>query len=353
MIWYILRRAVWTVFATFIILSFTFVLMDMLPNNQIRQAGLQAAIDGQNPEIAKEAARERLGLDRPFHVRYWDFMTAVFEGDWGWSTEYEKPVKDVIFNRLPYSAMFAVPAIVLSTILGTAIGLYSAVNQHTKKDYAATFFAFFGVSIPNFWFGIVLLVIFGTFLGWVDIGFNEHLAKSASGDFVWLQEPKQGHPAFIGSKKPTEYVGILSPANLKQLILPVFVLMTGGMASVMRYSRAEALEYVEADFIKTAKSKGVSNRRIVAQHIFRPASVPLMTIFVGRLLGLLFAGALTLELVFSIPGIGLAAYEAIVSQDTDLVAMTILIPTVIVIFGNLLEDIAYAALDPRIDYGDR
>jgi peptide/nickel transport system permease protein len=171
---------------------------------------------------------------------------------------------------------------------------------------------------------------------------------------VWLDTAGSDHPAFIRQDfEGQRYIGILSPANIKQLILPTFVLMTGAIASVMRYARAEALEYIDSDFVKTAKSKGVSSRRIVARHVFKPASVPLMTIFVGRILGLVLFGSYLIEVVFGIPGLGLASFRAIITQDTDLVAITILIPTFLAIFGNLVEDIMYVVLDPRISIGDR
>jgi len=352
--WYIARRVVWAAFATAVIMTITFLLLTLVPNDQLQQAEYQAAVDGVDIETAVQAERERLGLDRPLHVRYMDFMSNVFQGDWGWSKEYERPVYDLIVERAPYSLMYGVPAILLSTVIGAAIGLYSAVNQYTKKDYAATFAAFFGISIPNFWFGIVLLVIFGGWLGWVEIGWTPELAQSANRNLVWLDTADSSHPAFIRQNfEGQRYVGILSPANLKQLILPTFVLMTGAIASVMRFARAEALEYVDAEFVKTAKAKGVSPRTITAKHIFRPASIPLMTILVGRILGLVLFGSYLVEIVFGIPGIGLASFQAIIRQDTDLVAITILLPTFVAILGNLIEDVAYGILDPRIDFTDR
>ena len=352
--WYILRRLLWTAVATVIILTVTFLLMDLVPDQRVLAAQFRAAQQGTDIETAVQAVEERRGLDRPLYLRYVDFMTSIVQGNWGWSYEYEEPVVDVIARTAPYSLLYAFPAIVLSTVIGTVIGLYSAVNQHTKKDYVATFFAFFGISIPNWWFGILTLVIFGSVLGWVDIGWNEALVLSADGGFTWLETASDSHPAFIGQEfEGQRYVGILSPGSLRQLVLPTFVLTTGATASVMRYARAEALEYVDAEFVKTARAKGVHGRTILFKHIFRVAAVPLMTIFVGRILGLVLAGSYLIEVVFGIPGIGLASFEALKTQDHDLVLITILIPTVLVIFGNLLEDITYAILDPRIDFGDR
>lgn len=352
--WYIIRRLLWAAVATLIILTVTFVLMDLVPDQNLMEAEVAALLEGEDPEAAVQAAEERRGLDESLHVRYFDYLTNMVQGNWGWSHEEQRPVSEVIIQKAPYSMMYAVPAIIFSTIIGTIIGLYSAINQHTKRDYAATFAAFFGISIPDWWFGIILLVIFGTWLGWVDIGWNHHLNHSADGSFTFWDTAESDHPAFAGEEFEGEKrVGILSPANLKQLILPTMVLMTGAVASVMRYARAEALEYVDADFVKTAKSKGVSTRTIVAKHVFRPASIPLMTIFVGRLLGIVLAGSFLIEIVFNIPGIGLAGYHAILASDHDLVMATILIPTFLAVFGNLIEDIMYVILDPRIDYGDR
>jgi peptide/nickel transport system permease protein len=200
--------------------------------------------------------------------------------------------------------------------------LYSATHQYTATDYLGTFVAFFGVSIPNFWFGIMLILIFAVQLGWL--------------------------PSFYSTE-----AGIWTVQNAKQLILPTIVLSTAAVANNMRYSRAEALEYVTADFVKTARAKGASDWRVLLRHIFRPAMVPLMTIFIADILGLLFAGAYLTEVVFQIPGLALLSFRAIVQQDTPLVMATTLIPVFIAIVGNLLQDIAYTVLDPRIDYGDR
>jgi peptide/nickel transport system permease protein len=292
----------------------------------------EAAQAGRDPQQARQAAAEARGLDQPFHVQYIEFMRNMLTLNWGWSTTRSQTVMDALTDAIPYSLMYGVPAVLISTALGLAIGLYSATNQYTKTDYAATFFAFFGISIPNFWFAIVLLVVFGAWLGWVDILFDPNASK-VDGEFALR--------------------AILGWENVKQLILPTFVLTTTSIAGVMRYSRAEALEYVEAEFVKTARAKGVDDRTILLKHVFRPASVPLATILVGDLLGIIFVGSYLIEVVFGIPGLGLLSYHAIVNQDTALVFGTVFVPTFIAIVGNLAQDIAYVILDPRIDYGDR
>lgn len=322
MAWYVARRVAWAVVASFVILTVTFVLLWVAPDPQLAAVEFEAAQSGGDAEAAAEAYRIRRGLDRPFHVQYFEYMQKMATLDWGWSETRSQPVTTAILQAAPYSLMYAVPSLVLSTVLGLAIGLYSATHQYTRADYAATFFAFFGLSIPDFWFAIILLVLFGSVLGWVPILFDPNAA-------------------------------LFSLENARQLALPVVVLTLSSIAGLMRYSRAEALEYVEATFVKTARAKGVSERRVLYRHIFRPAAVPLATILVGDLLTVVLASSYLVEVVFGIPGLGTLSFNAIVEQDTELVLGTVLVPAFLVVLANLAQDIAYTVLDPRIDFGDR
>ena len=320
--WYVVRRVVWAVIATYLILSLTWGLLALTPNPAAEQMQFQAAAAGGSAEAAQEAFEARRGLDRSPWVRYREYMHNMVTLNWGWSQSRSQPVVDAIANALPYTAVYSVPTTIISIVLGLSIGLYSATNQYTKSDYAATFFAFFGYAIPNFWFAIILLLVFGVQLGWFPVVFDSDL------------------PFF-------------SLGMARQLVLPVVVLVTGTIAGVMRYSRAEALEYVEAEFVKTAKSKGADGYRILTRHILRPAAVPLMTILVGDILGIFLAASYLVEVVFGIPGLGQLSYNAIIAQDTSLVLGTTLIFTFISVVGNLVQDVAYTVLDPRIDFGDR
>jgi peptide/nickel transport system permease protein len=168
-------------------------------------------------------------------------------------------------------------------------------------------------------------LLFAVQLGWVPVLFDAELART----------------------RP------LSLANARQLVLPVFVLGTSAIASTMRYARAEALEYVRAAFVKAARAKGASEWRILTRHVLRPTLVPLSTILVGDLLGIILSASYLVEVVFGIPGLGRLSLEAIRRQDTALVLGTTLVPVLVAVLGNLLQDLAYALLDPRIDYGDR
>jgi len=322
---YTARRIAWAGVVALLILTITFVLLELAPDSQLARVQFRAAASGESAEAAADAYARRRGLDGPLWERYLEYLANLASGDWGWSDTRSQPVAEAILTALPYSLMYTVPAVLLSTTLGIAIGLYSAFNQYTKADYAATFVAFFGVSIPNFWFGIVLLLLFAVHLGWVPVLFDAELARTRT----------------------------FSLANARQLALPVFVLATSAIASTMRYARAEALEYVRAAFVKTARAKGAHEWRVLTRHVLRPTLVPLSTILVGDLLGVVLSASYLVEVVFGIPGLGRLSLEAIRRQDTALVLGTTLVPVFVAVIGNLLQDLAYAVLDPRIEYGDR
>ena len=322
--WYVARRLAWTLLATFIIFSFTFGLLMASPNPEATAQAFQAAQEGGDVQEAQDLVEESRGEDRPVHEQYIDFLVSIYTLDWGTSFMYDgQSVTSVIGDAWIYSAMVVLPATFLAVILGFGIGIYSATHQYTKTDYAATSFAFAGISLPNFWFAIILILIFGIQLQWLPVSFDSQVIVDH---------------------------GIFSLHNVEQLILPVTVLATAAIASEMRYARAEALEYVRSEWVKVARAKGVDEGRITYRHIFRPSLVPLITVLLGDLVGIIFASAYVIEVIFGIPGLGLISYNALIQQDTPLVLATILIPVVIAVIGNLLQDIAYTMLDPRIDY---
>jgi peptide/nickel transport system permease protein len=320
--WYVLRRVAWAVLAAYIAVSLTFGLLMLTPNAGADVAAAQAATSGQDAEAVREAYLERRGLDRPITEQYVDYMINVFTFDWGYSFSQGEPVLEAIGESWLFSAQYFVPSVLISAFVGYSVGLYSALNRYTTTDYLGSFVAYFGISIPNFWFAIVLLLLFGVVLGFV--------------------------PTYYDTGVP-----LLSFGNLRQLVLPIVVLSTASVAGQMRYSRAQAIEYAEADFVKTARAKGASEWRVLTRHILRVALVPLSTILIVDVLAVLFAGSFIIETIFQIPGLGRLTLEAINQQDTPLVLATTLIPVFIAIIGNLLQDLAYVVLDPRIDYGDR
>jgi peptide/nickel transport system permease protein len=341
--WYVARRLLWVVFATWFALTITFGLLAVSPDQGEMQASLQAAQSGNDAEGAVERYRKVRGLDKPLHERYTDFLTGYLTLNWGYSNQREKPVLDVFADKYPISLQYALPALVLTMLVGYGLGLYSALNQYSKSDYIATFTAYFGLSIPNFWFAVMGLVIMGvwfqdaTIFGF-DLNVLKHPIRYTTAD------------SMLG-----DVYGIPYPTldNLQNLFLPVVVISTAGFAANMRYSRAQALEVANQEFIKVARAKGASGWRVLTRHILRVACVALMRIFIAQLLTVFFAGTLVIELVFQIPGLGLATYKAFVNQDTPIILASTLITVFLAIGGNLLQDLAYVALDPRIDYGDR
>jgi len=332
--WYVARRVAWAVLATFIAVSLTFTLLVAAPNPGAEQAAAQCAAQGQDPDVCRQNYLEKRGLDRPIHEQYIDYMTGIFTLNWGYSFSQEQPVIDAIGDAWVESAQYFIPATIISAVVGYAIGLYSALNQYTVTDYFGSFVAYFGISIPNFWFAIVLILLVG-------VWFRDAVILGISLKPLSLR-------TFYDSSYPT-----FSVRNAKQLILPVIVLSTASVAGQMRYSRAQALEYANSEFVKAARAKGASMWRVLIWHIFRVALVPLSTILIVDVLAVLFAGSFIIEAIFQIPGLGRLTLNAINQKDTQLVIVTTLIPVFLAIIGNLLQDLAYVWLDPRIDYGDR
>ena len=319
---YITRRVGWAVIVTFIIVTVTWALITAAPNPAVRQAATQAALDGGNPSAAAERVRELRGLNAPLHQRYIDYMVNVYTLDWGWSTMRSQPVTEAMLSALYYTVQYSVPWTLFTILLAPAVGLYSAANQYSWKDHLATGFAFFGYAIPNFFFGIMLLLLFGVYLEWIPITYNSD-------------------------------VPVFSLENARQLIVPVFVLVTGSIGGTMRVARNESAEFISADFVKTANAKGVSKLRVYARHILRPTMVPLSTTIVGQLLALFIGASLLVEIVFGIPGLGRLTFRAIIAQDTNLVLGSTLFFTFIATIGNLIQDLVYTVLDPRISFEDR
>ncbi|WP_138006721.1 ABC transporter permease [Halalkalirubrum salinum] len=319
---YVIARAGWAAFVSFTIVTITFLLLAFAPNPSVSEAATQAALQGGDPAQAVEQERQLRGLDQPLHVRYLDFLEGVYTLDWGWSQNRQQPVTAALWEGIYYTAQYSIPWTVLTLLIGPIVGVYSAANMYSWRDHLATGFAFFGWAIPNFFFGIVLLVIFGVYLQWFPIQYSTS-------------------------------VPVFSLANVHQLFLPVFVLVTGSIGSVMRVSRNESAEFQNAEFMKTAKAKGVSVYRAYAYHVMRPTMVPLSTTIVSQLLVIFLGSSLLVEIVFGIPGLGRITFDALINQDTNLVLGSTLLFTFIAVVGNLIEDLVFTVLDPRISYDDR
>jgi peptide/nickel transport system permease protein len=319
---YVAARLAWAAVVSLVIVTITFVLLAAAPNPDVQRAATQAALEGGDPAAAAERARELRGLDQPLSVRYLDYLRGVYTLECGWADSRSQPVTAALAEGLYYTAQYSIPWTVLTVLLGPLVGVYSAANKYSWKDHLATGAAFFGYAIPNFFFGIILLLVFGVWFELIPITYDTT-------------------------------VPVFSVANAVQLSIPVFVLVTGSIGAVMRVSRNESAEFQEAAFMKTARAKGVSPLRAYAYHVMRPTLVPLSTTLVGQLLALFLGSSLLVEVVFSIPGLGRVTYNALIAQDTNLVLGSTLAFTFVAVVGNLLEDLVFTVLDPRISYDDR
>ena len=319
---YVAARLAGAAVVSLVIVTITFVLLAAAPNPDVQRAATQAALEGGDPAAAAERARELRGLDQPLSVRYLDYLRGVYTLEWGWADSRSQPVTAALAEGLYYTAQYSIPWTVLTVLLGPLVGVYSAANKYSWKDHLATGAAFFGYAIPNFFFGIILLLVFGVWFEVIPITYDTT-------------------------------VPVFSVANAVQLSVPVFVLVTGSIGAVMRVSRNESAEFQEAAFMKTARAKGVSPLRAYAYHVMRPTLVPLSTTLVGQLLALFLGSSLLVEVVFSIPGLGRVTYNALIAQDTNLVLGSTLAFTFVAVVGNLLEDLVFTVLDPRISYDDR
>ena len=348
--WYIARRIIWTFIVLWITLSITWGLLEMSPNSGELRAAQQAAMAGGNASEAMEDFRKSRGLNAPWHERYMDYMVNMYTLNWGYSDHWDQNVIQLLTERWPFSFQYAFPAAILTMIFGYGIGVYSALNQYTKSDYVATFLAFFGLSIPNFWFAIVLVLIAGV---WFQdaVVFGVSLSAFKLPVFYKTQVISDS-PWLFKSSVLSVRRGWFSVDNLKQILIPIVVISTAGFASNARYSRAYVLEYANSEFVKTARAKGADGVG-VAKHILRVAIVPLMTILVFDFLNIFVASTLVIEFIFSIPGLGLITFQSFLNQDTPVILANTVLGVALALLGYLLQDLAYVYLDPRIDYGDR
>ncbi|MEI6791881.1 MAG: ABC transporter permease [Actinomycetes bacterium] len=319
MIRYILRRLLWVVFLLFAVSFITFVIFYLLPSAD--PAALRA---GRQPNPALVASiRHQLGLDQPWYVQYGRYMkNLIFHFDFGFSYQNGVPVRQLIFSRLPASISLAAGAAFLWLVVGIGVGIIAAVRPRTKLDRASMGLALVGISAPVYWLGLVALYLFSSDIGLIPIlpGANSYVPLSDD-PVAWFTS----------------------------LIMPWCVLAVSFAAFYSRLLRGNLTEVLSEDYIRTARAKGLSERRVVFRHGLRSAITPIVTIF-GLDLGILLGGAILTETVFNIPGIGRLSYSSIVRSDLPVIQGTVLLGAFFIVFANLFVDIFYAFLDPRVRY---
>jgi peptide/nickel transport system permease protein len=285
----------------------------------------QFAVNPAVPPEVRENIRRSLGLDQPWHIRYVKWLIAAAQGDLGYSFQSKVPVMDLIWLKLPNTLAVLGVAYVLSVLLALPIGVISAVRRYSLFDHAATTFAFIGFSLPTFFTGIMLILVFSVKLRWLPFIYDSGIVVSL------------GDPSTI-------------VAQLRQSIMPIAVLTLFQTATLTRFMRSEMLEHLPLDYVRTARAKGITERLVVLRHVFRNSLIPVVTLIA---LGVptIFGGALITEQIFAIPGIGALLISAINNSDTPVVMGATFIFAVLVVLFNLVADVLYGVLDPRIRYG--
>jgi peptide/nickel transport system permease protein len=311
---YIIRR-VFGAFPLLLGISFLiFMLVNAAPGNPFDELLLNPGTRPQDVEALKAA----YGLDKPLPVRYVVWLGNVVQGDFGQSLKDYRSVRDSVLTRLPNTLKLTFAAFLLAIAFSIPIGVYCAVRRNSIFDHIATVVSVAGVSIPTFWLGLLLILLFAVQLQWLP-----------TGGVV----PTKGDAGLL--------------VQLKHLILPAFVLALTEIAGWTRYIRGQMLEVIRQDYIRTANAKGLRERVVIFRHALRNALLPLVTLF-GLTIPTFFSGALITETIFAWPGIGLLTYEAAVARDYPVIMGTVMFSAVLVILGNLLSDIGYSLLDPRI-----
>lgn len=258
---------------------------------------------------------------------YFDWLGNMLKGDFGMSFKYSQPVADVILQNMGISFAIAFIATILQFLIAIPLGIKAATKQYGVVDYTVTIFAMIGISLPTFFLSAIVIRIFAVGLGWFDVG--GIASASMPVDASWITR--------LGD-------------NLWHMVLPMFVMVVLSIGSLMRYTRTNTLEALNADYVRTARAKGLSERTVIYKHAFRNTMIPLVTLMAG-ILPSLFSGAMITETVFSIPGIGKKAYDALLVADVPFIMGYNMFMAVLTVIGTLLSDLMYAVVDPRVKLG--
>jgi peptide/nickel transport system permease protein len=278
-----------------------------------------------NPNIPPEvrlALRAKFGIDDPVYVRYIRWLTAMLQGDWGFSFASRVNVDDLILQRLPATIFVIGSSQVLALAIALPVGIYAATRPYSVFDQIANTFAFIGFSLPTFFTGLLFILVFSIWLDWLPFVFRSDI--DATG-WRWYWE------------------------QIRQAIMPVMVLGLFQAASYTRYVRSAVLDVIRLDFVTTARAKGLGEKRVIVKHVVRNALIPVVTL-VALQMPTVFGGAIVTEQIFRVPGIGSLLISAILSNDTPVIMAVTFVFACLVVFFNLLADVLYGWLDPRIAF---
>jgi oligopeptide transport system permease protein len=306
MLRYVIRRLLITIPMVLIVLTLTWSLIRLAP-------GTFYSSERALPPAIERNIREKYGLDRPWYVQYGKMIGNTLRGDFGTSLQYEgRTVNDILARTIPVSASIGLMAYLLALVVGVTVGTIAAVRQNSGADYGSMAFAMLGISLPNFVLGPLLVLIFSLTLYWFP---------------------------------PARWDGVPS----RSMVLPVLTLSAIYMAYIARLTRAGMLEVLRADYIRTARAKGLDERRIVLGHALRAGLLPVVS-YTGPALALLISGTVVVERIFALPGVGNYFVNANLNRDEPLILGIVAFISVVILIFNLLVDVAYGFIDPRVRY---
>jgi peptide/nickel transport system permease protein len=318
---FLIRRLFQNAILLLIISVIVYGILYLVPGGPFDQLNF-GAVSASAAAAQVKRLNELLGLDKPLHERYLTWLGRALTGDWGmsWTVAFGQPVARLVESRLGNTLLLMGLSAIFSLLIAMPIGIISAVRPYSVWDYVITGFSFFGLSMPTFWFGVMMLIIFSVTLGWFPAG---------------------------GAITPGKGDDIVD--RIRHLVLPVIVLSLVQVAGQSRFIRSSMLETLKQDFVRTARAKGVPWFRVVMTHALRNAILPVITLL-GLEIPQLFGGAIITETIFTWPGMGRLFFEGISKNDWPLVQAITMMSAFLVVAGNLLADLCYAAVDPRIRY---
>src|SRR5215475_5578114 len=314
---YFIQR-VWQLIPVLILVSIAvFLIVRIIPGDPVLvMLGIDPEERARISDVQYQALQQQLGLDRPVYVQYFNWVSRIVQGDMGLSLRSRRPIFEVIFERYPATIYLAITALFTGILIAIPAGVIAAIRQNTSADYAAMGFALWGIAMPNFWLALMLIVLFSLHLGWLPS---------------------------IGYASPVE----MPLRFLQHACLPAIVMGTDLAAPLTRYIRAEMLEQLKQDYVRTAWAKGMPSRVVIVRHALKNSLIAAVTV-IGLQTARLLGGSTIVETVFSWPGIGRLLIEGIYSRDYPIVQGSVLLIAVTYVFINLFVDIVYKWLDPRI-----
>jgi peptide/nickel transport system permease protein len=314
--WFLFTRIMQSLVVLAVMSFVIYALIGLMPGDPI---DLMISANPNMTAADAAALRQLFGLDLPIYQRYLNWLGTALSGDLGYSRLFGQPVLDVLFPAMKNTVVLMGTAFIISVCIAIPVGTFAASKPRSAVDYGVNLFAFAGISIPSFWLALMLIIIFSVFLGWFPAG-------GIAVDGAPLLE------------------------QIKYMVLPVATITIVSIGGHSRYVRSSMLEVLRQDYIRTARAKGADNNRVIWKHALRNAMIPVVTILALDF-GFLFSGALITETIYSWPGMGKLIFDSVMGNDFNLALVALLFATALTLTGNLLADICYAWLDPRIVIG--